>query len=131
MSQENVDVVNRAVSAINERDVDAYLGLCTPDIELINPVAAIEGPSRGAQGIRDFFEGINEGARRFELKVERLQPLDDDRVLAWLTLHLESKGGFPQTQSLTNLYELEGGTLSRVRVFRDPKKALEAAGLSE
>jgi ketosteroid isomerase-like protein len=131
MSDENVDLVNRAVSAINERDVDAYLGLCTPDFELINPVAAIEGPNRGERGIRDFFESIDEGARSFVLKVERLQSLDEDRVLAWLTLRLESKGGFPQTQSLTNLYELEGGKLSRVRVFRDSEEALEAAGLSD
>jgi hypothetical protein len=51
MSQENTDVVNRAISAINERDVDAYLALCTPDVEVINPVTAIEGPIRGEQGI--------------------------------------------------------------------------------
>ena len=131
MSQENIVVVKRAISAINERDVDAYLALCNPNFVLINPMAPIEGPNRGEGGIRDFFEGINEGARRFELKIGRLQALADDRVIAWLTLHVESEGGFSQTQSLTNLYELEGGKLSRVRVFRDPEEALEAAGLEE
>jgi ketosteroid isomerase-like protein len=131
MSQENVEVVRRAISAINERDVDAYLALCNPDVELINPVAAIEGSNRGEEGIRAFFEGINEAARRFELEVERLQPLDDNRVLASLVLRMESERGFPQSQALTNLYELTGGKLSRVRVFRDRVQALEAAGLSE
>jgi hypothetical protein len=38
---------------------------------------------------------------------------------------------FPTDPSLTNLYELEGGKLSRVRVFSDRAEALEAAGLSE
>jgi ketosteroid isomerase-like protein len=130
MSQENVDAVNRAISAINERDVDAYLAVCTPDVELINPIAAIEGPNRGESGIRRFFDGIREGATRFELEVERLEPLGDDRVLGFLTLNVESERGFPQRQPLTNLYELEGGKLSRVRVFRDRAEALEAAGLS-
>jgi ketosteroid isomerase-like protein len=50
MSKENVEIVRRAISAVNERDVDAYLALCSPDFELINPVAAIEGPNRGEQG---------------------------------------------------------------------------------
>ena len=131
MPQENVEVVNRAITAINERDVDAYLALCTPDFELINPVAQIDGPARGEQGIRGFFDGISEGTARFELEVERLQPLDDDRVLARLTLHWESERGFRQKDPLTNLYDLDGGRLSRVRVFRERAEALEAAGLAE
>jgi hypothetical protein len=89
MSQENVEVVSRAISAINERDVDAYLALCKPDVELINPVAAIEGSNRGEEGIRSFFEGINEATIRFELEVERLEPLDNNRVLASLMLRME------------------------------------------
>ncbi len=131
MSLENVEIVNLAISAINERDVDAYLSVCTSDVELINPVSAIEGPSRGEQGVRTFFEGISEAATKFELEIERLQPLEGNRVLAWLILHLETEGGFPQRQPITNLYELEDGRLSRVRVFRDRTEALEAAGLSE
>ena len=131
MSQENVEVVERAISAINERDVEAYLALCNPDIELINQIAAIEGPNKGEEGIRGFFESINEAATKFELGIEGLQPLKGNRVLGSLILHLETAGGFRQRQPLTNLYELEDGRLSRVRVFSDRAEALEAAGLSE
>jgi ketosteroid isomerase-like protein len=131
MSQENVEVVKRAIAAINERDVDAYLALCAPQFELINPLAAIEDSNRGEQGVRNFFNAISEGATVFELEVERLESLDDHRVLGWLTLHLESERGFRQTQPLSNLYELDGDKLVRVRVFRDRDEALEAAGLRE
>ena len=131
MSQENIEVVSQAISAINERDVDAYLALCHTDFEMTNQMTAIEGPNRGEQGIRSFFDSINEGTTRFELEVERLRPLDDNRVLGYLTLDIESERGFQQTQALTNLYELEGGKLSRVRVFSDRAEALEAAGLRE
>jgi ketosteroid isomerase-like protein len=130
MSQENVEIVRRAISAVNERDVDAYLALCAPDFELINPVAAIEGSNRGEQGVRSFFDGLREATTEFDLEVERLESLDDHRVLGWLTLHAESERGFRQTQPLTNLYELEDRKLVRVRVFRDRDEALEAAGLS-
>jgi len=68
---------------------------------------------------------------RNELEVERLEPLGGDRVLARLTLNLETTGGYPQRQPITNLYEIEDGRLSRVRVFFDRAEALEAAGLSE
>jgi hypothetical protein len=94
-------------------------------------LAAIEGSNRGEKGIRSFFQAIDEGATRFELEVERLRPLDDNRVLGYVTLRMESERGFQQTPALTNLYELEGGKLSRVRVFSDRAEALEAAGLSE
>jgi ketosteroid isomerase-like protein len=131
MSQQNIAVVNRAISAINDRDVDAYLAICQPDFELINPIAAIEGSNRGEAGIRNFFQAIDEGATRFEMEVERLRPLGNDRVLAFLILNLESDRGFPQRQPLTNLYDLKDGKLLRVRVFFDREEALEAAGLSK
>jgi hypothetical protein len=65
MSKENVEIVSRAIAAINDRDVDAYLALCSPDVELINQLAAIEGPNRGEAGIRNFFQAIDEAATRF------------------------------------------------------------------
>ena len=131
MSQQNVEVASRAIAAINDRDVAAYLALCSPDVEMINQVAAIEGPNRGEAGIRNFFQAIDEAATRFQLEVKRLQPLDDNRVLGSLTLVLETKRGYRDRQAMTTLYELEGGKLLRVRVFSDHAEALEAAGLSE
>ena len=126
-----MEIASRAIAAITDRDVDAYLALCSPDVEMINQVAAIEGPNRGEAGIRNFFQAIDEAATRFELEVKRLQPLDDNRVLGSLTLVLETKRGYRDRQAMTTLYELEGGKLLRVRVFTDHAEALEAAGVSE
>jgi ketosteroid isomerase-like protein len=60
MSRENVEIVKRSIAAINERDVRLYLTLCAPDVELISPVAPLEGASTGAEGIRQFFAGLQE-----------------------------------------------------------------------
>ena len=30
MSEENVEIVERAIAALNERDIDDYLACCTP-----------------------------------------------------------------------------------------------------
>src|SRR5207248_1295375 len=45
MSEENVEIVQRAIAAVNNRDLDGYLALCASDVELITPVAPIEGPN--------------------------------------------------------------------------------------
>jgi hypothetical protein len=48
MSQENVEVVKRAVAAVNARDIESYLACCTADVRMENPVAAIQGAYEGS-----------------------------------------------------------------------------------
>ena len=129
MSEENIEIVRRAIAAVNQRDVDSYLGLCAPTVELITPVAAIEGPSVGAQGIREFFAGIDEAMNEFQLDVTELRALDGQRVLAIGQVRSESKGGFGSTLPFVNIYEITGAKLCRIRVYNDPDEGLRAAGL--
>jgi ketosteroid isomerase-like protein len=131
MSEENIETVRGAIAALNTRDIDGYLGLCTPDVELITPVAAIEGPAVGAQGIREFFAGVDEAMTEFQLDVAELQALDERRVLAVGEVRSVSKGGFASTLPFVNIYEIEGAKLRRIRVYNDPGEGLRAAGLSE
>jgi ketosteroid isomerase-like protein len=130
MSEENIETVRGAIAALNTRDIDRYLGLCAPDVELITPVAAIEGPSVGAQGIREFFAGVDEAWTEFRLDVAELQALDERRVLAVGEVRSVSKGGFASTLPFVNIYEIEGAKLRRIRVYNDPGEGLRAAGLS-
>src|SRR5882672_9070879 len=104
MSQENVEVVKRAIAALNERDVRLYLTLCDPDVELISPVAPLEGASTGAEGIRQFFAGLQEATSRFRLDVERLQAVGDDRVFALGQVSMMSQGGIPVAQPFATVY---------------------------
>ena len=65
MSQENVEIVKRAIAAINERDIDAYLSCCTKDVESSTPVAEVAGAATtGPTGIRRFFADIGDAGRR-------------------------------------------------------------------
>jgi ketosteroid isomerase-like protein len=132
MSQENVEAVRRAVAAVNDRDIDRYLANCTEDIELRTPLAAIGGAYEGPDAIRRFFADIEDAAPDFRLDLERVEAIDEDRVLAFL--HLNASGrttGIPTPADTTNLYDLVDGKISRVRIFLDRQEALEAAGLQE
>ena len=132
MSQENVEVVERAVTAINQRDIDAYLACCTDDVELITPVSEIAGAYEGPDGIRRFFADIADTNPDFHLAFERLEAVGADRVLAFLQLSGSGRaGGIPTGAETGNVYDLVDSRIKRIRVFFDREEALIAAGLSE
>lgn len=131
MSQENVKVVERAIAAINERDVEGYLALCTADVELVSPVASLEGTGRGADGVRHYFSMMDDATSSFRLDVERVEGVGDDRVLAFTRISGVSAGGVPFAQPTASLYVVGDGKISCVQVFLDRQEALEAVGYRE
>ena len=84
MSQENVEVVERAVAAVNARDIERYLACCTPDIEMRTPLADIGGAYEGLDGIRRFYADIEDAAPDFRLELERVVAVGSDRVHAFV-----------------------------------------------
>jgi ketosteroid isomerase-like protein len=141
MSQENMAVVRDVISAVNERDVDRYLGHCTEGIQLHTPWAAVEGVYEGADAIQRFFSDLRDTMPDFRLTIERLQPIGADRVLAFLSASASGRASGLSGNVLpaatadavptANIYDLADGKISRVRIFLDREQALEAAGLSE
>ena len=129
VSVDNVAVVERALAAVNARDLAAYVDLCHPDWELVTPLAPLEGVLRGEAGIREFFSNLDEATATFRLEVERLQPLPGGRVLAFLRFVFVSKGGAAFSQETANVYELEQGKLRRVHAYRNRDEARKAVGV--
>jgi ketosteroid isomerase-like protein len=130
MAEENVQVIRQAIAAFNARDLDGYLSLCTPDVELHSPIAGLEGANVGEQGVRDFFANLEESTTLFRIEVEHFEDLDERRVLALVSFEIGSPGGFSMTQQAANLYEIEDGKLRRVRAYLDRDEAMRATGLA-
>jgi ketosteroid isomerase-like protein len=132
MSQENVKVVEQAIAALNERDIDGYLGCCTEDIELRTPLADIEGAYQGRDGIRRWFADIEAAAPDFRIDLEQVEGIGADRVIAYLRMSATGRSsGVALGTPTTGIYELTDGKIGRIRIFLDRQEALEAAGLSE
>ena len=70
-----MEIVKRAIAAVNERDIDGYLGCCTEDIQLQTPVSPVAGVYEGADGIRRFFADIEDAGPDFRLDLERWKAL--------------------------------------------------------
>jgi len=134
MSQENVEVVERAVAAVNDRDIDGYPACCTADVRMENANVAMEGAYEGADGIRRFFADVLDTAPDFRITIERLESIGTDRVLRFMRLNLSGRASGISLGSdipSTNLYDFTDGKIKSVRIFLDRTEALEAAGLSE
>jgi ketosteroid isomerase-like protein len=132
MSQENVDVVRHALAALDRRDVEAYLEVAAPAIELINPSSPIEGPVTGHDGIRRFFRELWEYSEASEFRLEEIRAIDEGRVLAFFVLTAVGRLSEVETSvNLAGVYDVQDGKIRSAHIFADRAEALEAAGLSE
>ncbi len=132
MSQENLRVIERAIAAINERDIDGYLACCTADIALRTPWAEVGGVYEGPAAIRRFFGDMEDTAPDFQLHIDRLDSIGADRAIAFL--HGTATGrtsGIPMETRTANIYDFAAGKIKHVDIFNDRQEALEAAGISE
>ena len=132
MSQENVEVVERAIAAVNARDIEAYLACCTEDIALRTPLAPVSGVYEGPAGIRRFFADVEDAGPDFHLNLECIRAVGTNQVLTFMNITATGRAsGVPSATPTANLYELANGKIRRLRIFADRQQAREAAGLRE
>lgn len=61
MSEQNVELHRHALEAYNARDVEAYIALCDPQIELRSVIAAVGGGVyHGHDGLRRYVEDLDD-----------------------------------------------------------------------
>jgi ketosteroid isomerase-like protein len=136
MSQENLDLVKRAVSAANARprpDYETVNALYSPDHVLV-PVEAskLGGEERvGGEGYRAWLEETG-GTMPWEAELEGAVDLGPDKVLTVLSMHFRgASSGIDLEERIWMVQWISEGKITRTEAFLDPAEALEAAGLRE
>jgi ketosteroid isomerase-like protein len=133
MSQENVEIVRRAMAAFGERDPDAAAAVLHP---------AIEWEPAGPGGVeRTVYRGFEEIAQATDalaevwggMRMEEVELRDLDDSVVWLgRIHLKGSGsGVEIDQEFGQLYRLRDGKVIGVKAFLTWREALKAAGLDE
>ena len=123
-------LVERAIAAINARDIEGYLACCTENVKLETPLAAVGGVYEGIDGIRRYFTDIEDAAPDFRIELDGVEEVDSKRVLAFLRISSTGRAsGIRMAMPLTNVYDLIDGKLSDIRIFLDRQEALKAVGL--
>ena len=131
MSQENVETVCSAYEHLNRGDVEGLVGLCDDDF-LIDMSERVFNPAtyRGCEGIRRFFDGVKDLWETYRWDVTETL-VAGDVVVAMI--HCEGRGreGIRVDWDVAWLWTFRQQTPVSLRLYRDPTRALEAAGLRE
>jgi ketosteroid isomerase-like protein len=136
MSQENVEIVQRAIQAWNGDDLDAFLAELDTEVEwrpAIEP--GLEGKAtvyRGHAGARAIWrDDRGEGWQRLVNRPHEFRDLGES-VLALGHLDLTARAtGIEFSQEVGEVFDLRAGKIVRIRDFLTHAQALEAAGLRE
>jgi ketosteroid isomerase-like protein len=132
MSQENVETVERAIAAINARDIDGYLACCTENVELLTPLAPVGAEYFGADGIRRFLTDIEDAGPDFRIELQRVQAIGDSNAIAFVRVTSTGRAsGIVTGAESTNVYDFTEGKIRRIRIFLDRDEALKSVGLAE
>jgi ketosteroid isomerase-like protein len=130
MSQENVARFHRAVDAVRRHDLDDYLALLDPDVE-IAPLGAIRPSYHGHEGVRRWWNDLLGVAPDFSLEIDEIRDLGDSLVVA-LRVHGHGRGsGVPVEQGIWQVVRFRHEKFVWWRSFESEGEALEAVGLSE
>lgn len=131
MSRANVDVVQRWTEAYNRRDVDGLIALTDPDFEFRSIFVAIERVFRGYEGIRAYFNELDDAYARFEAVPSEY--IDAGAAVLWTGFFAwrGKESGAEGTQEVAPAVWLRAGKVFRIESFTDRAQALEAVGLGD
>ena len=134
MSQENVEVV-RAVCTPWERGDFSSVGWAHQEIEFTFADGPTPGTWTGVAAMNDAWRETLTAFDGLDVKVEQYVPLDCERVL--VLMHNTGRGkasGFDLGQLENrgaNLFHVRDGKVTRLVLYFDRERALDAVGLRE
>jgi ketosteroid isomerase-like protein len=131
MPSENVEVARRSFEAWNESGVEGSRRVgWTEDAEYHDPPEFPDaGVHRGAEAVAARLEEAR-ALLPHQLEVLDAEGVGDDEVLVIFRLHGGGRSsGVPVEQPMGCLMQINGGKVSRWRLFMSHEEAREAAGL--
>ena len=138
MSLDNVEVVRAYVEAYNagsDAFADFLVDFIAEDVEIVPDASRFPEakPFRGRVEYRRYIADIDqdwEGGGRSEIK--EIFPVGDDRVVVRVDWGGRGRAsGIDLRSSLSSIFTVRDGQITKIEFFFDHAQALEAAGLSE
>jgi len=128
MSHQGEDLARQAYSAFLDQDLDRFLALLDPEIEVVPIIGSdLAGTVyRGHEGIRDWWDHFFAVFRNFEVDLEEVRDLGD-QVIATSRFQSEgSESGAHPDLVVWTMSELRNDKIVSWRTFRSEAEALEA-----
>jgi ketosteroid isomerase-like protein len=123
--------VRALADAITRRDPEAAVAVCDPEVEFLSVLAVGGQAYIGHDGIRQYFDDVSSAWEEWSVEVHRVTAAPDGRVAIVMTMHMRGReSGVALSQRTGHVWTLRNGKLLRNQPFREPERALRAAGLS-
>jgi len=132
VSEENVDVVRRALDAFSRKDLAVFTELTTADVEWKVGLAAVEGEVfHGHAGVETYFERLRGAWSEFLFIVEEYRDGGDTVVALGSLRGFGRGGGVPVESPVGTVFDLREGRICRLRSYLDHDEAIAIANLGE
>lgn len=131
MDDGNEQSVRSAYGLLNDGDIDGFVQLCSDDFEM-DMTERVFNPDtyHGADGIRRFYEGVQEVWESYHWGVEEARGAGDS-VVAMLHCTAQSRESGPGVDwRVAWVWKFRQGRPASLRFYRDRADALKAVGLS-
>ncbi len=130
MSEENVELVRRALEALKRRDRTTWLAVHDDDFELVPIRDFPEAGVRGPEAAWDFNLKAFEAFERVPIDDAELVDAGADKVLAHPQYGVRGRGSGASVEfDYWLVFSVRQGKILRTQWFVDRAEALEAAGL--
>ncbi len=132
MSQENVEIVRRAIEGFNQTGEFDYSTLDPGTVwDLSHSPFPDAGIYRGADGARAWISGIADAFGDFKYEVEKIRDAGAQVVVLLRVIGRGPTSGLAVDYRLVPVFTFHDGKIVRMERFDDWQEALEAVGLSE
>jgi len=132
MSEESVETVRRNIEAWNRRDLTTWLASFHPDAEIdwSRSRGPLKGVYRGHGELEAFWGEFWSTFEDVQLETHGLTEAGSE-VLFSNTAHMRGREGIEVSARSTQVFTVENGQITRLRLFQERAEALKAAGLRE
>lgn len=124
----DADIVRRVFEAFERRDTDAVVELCADDVEFWLPVTAgladVEGPYRGHDGVRRYFEDVERVWGSLEIGPQEFLEVGDCVVVSGT---VTTRRSLTMYSSAGWLWRVRKGKVASCQLFQSADAAIAAA----
>ena len=132
MSQENVEIVRRSWEAFATQGPDAVLPFLHPEVVLVDPDLPGGGKFEGHDGFLTFVRQVLDVFEDYRVEPEEFLDAGGERVVVFLRHQGRGKeSGAPIELRDAHVWTIEDEKVTRIGLYLDRDKALEAAGMRE
>jgi ketosteroid isomerase-like protein len=131
VSEENVEIVRAAFDAFERDDVNSYLSLCDPEIEITQAADVLGAPQhqRGHAGVLEAIAVWPEQWDDYRIEVISMTDLGDQVMVKQMARGRGKGTGIPVEMLFTFLFSVRAGKITKWRIFTREDEALKAVGL--